>query len=368
MKKLFIYLLFIFVILLTGCSNNELKFNVKSITINENETFQLVPEKHIGEINYNIEDTSVATVNYHGLVRGISAGETTLTANYQDISITIKITVSKIVNENPKEEVSDLTVYFIDIGQADAIFLQLPNGENMMIDAGYSYGDEQNDLLKITSLLDSLNVTVIDHFLITHNHSDHYGLVPDILSKYEVKNVYGSGSLRDNTQYLDVMKSIQNAGLDYLVVEVGDFLVNDNYLTIQVVATQQLEDDSDPNISSVMVKLVYKNTSFMFTGDGGNKNTKDAEYIALKSGINLESDVLKVGHHGSRYSSGNQFLQAVKPKYAIMTTQPNSQDNLPTIDAIGRIQAVGATIYQTKEYGTITVTSDGENINISTEK
>jgi len=370
MKKFIISILFLSVIFLTGCINVNFGFNVTEITLYEGKLYQLEPIEDLEDIEYNIENEEIASVTYKGLIRAISEGETVLTAVYKNKVVSIVIIVEKEPLNNPvdpKEEIRDLNVYFIDVGQGDAIFMELPNGENMMIDAGYGTGYKDNAWNNITSVIDDLDIEVIDHFLITHNHQDHYYFVPDIINKYGIENIYGSGSVRTNVQYKNIMLSIENAGLEYLVLEVGDLIIDEDYLSIQVVATQQLANDTYPNISSVMVRLVYKDTAFMFTGDGGVYNSKDAEYIALESGLDLSADVLKVGHHGSRYSSSTPFLEAVNPTYAIMTTSENSGDGLPTQAAIDRIEAIGAIIYQTKDSGTITVMSDGSIITISTE-
>lgn len=364
-KKICSLFIIFFTFLLLGCTIKNLEVNVEKIKIKEDEVFQIEINQEVNEVSFTSLDENIAMVTKYGLVVGVNEGKTSIHIEFQNQSISISVEVLR--NIPSKEDVGLFQVYFIDVGQADAILLDLPNGERMMIDAGFGYSDKARASENLFTTLDALNVDVIDHFLITHNHQDHYGFVPEIIKKYQVNNIYGSGSVRINPQYLEIMASIERAGLEYYVVEVGNLIVDEEYLKIQVVATQQLPKDDDPNISSVMVRIVYKNVAFMFTGDGGYKSN-DAELIALRSGLELQADVLKVGHHGSRYSSGDKFLEAVKPKYAILTTKEDSQDNLPTPDAISRLKKIGASIFQTKDHGNIIVTTDGLTIKIKTER
>lgn len=357
MRKIYYLFLLFLTVFIAGCTTKNLEFDVSEVKLALDGTYLLEPKEDFKGINYRSDDEEIITVSSKGLVTAVGVGDGAVIARFKAQEVIIKFTIY--------ETSGILNVYFIDVGQGDAIYLELPNDESMMIDAGYGFGYERKAELNLRKVLDEHLTRKIDHFVITHNHSDHYGFVPIIIQDYGIENLYGSGSTRVNSQYLNIMKSIKQAGLEYLVLEVGDVLIEEDDLFIQVVATQSIEDESDPNISSVMIRIVYKETSFMFTGDGGYKNSRDAEFIALNSGLDLEADVLKVGHHGSRYSSSNQFLAAVNPKYAVLTTVKNSRDGLPTFDAIRRLEMMGATLYQTKDLGTIKVTSDGVNISIS---
>lgn len=356
-RKLYTFILLFITLFISGCTAKILEFDETEVKMAINTTYQLKPKYDLSKIVYESINEEIVSVSSDGLVEALSSGEALVAASYKKQKVEITFLVYELSGQ--------LNVYFIDVGQGDAIFISLPNNQTMMIDAGYGFDYKSKAQRNITSILDQELCNKIDHFVISHNHEDHYGFVPLIINDYGIVNLYGSGSKRENSQYLSIMKSIEQAGLDYLVLEVGDILVQESDLFIQVVATQRLENDSDPNISSVMIRIVYGETAFMFTGDGGYKNSRDAEYIALSSGLDLQADVLKVGHHGSRYSSSREFLQAISPRYAILTTAENSRDGLPTFDAIRRLELVGASLYQTKDLGTIKVTSDGLNIKIS---
>lgn len=346
----------------------ELMFDSESYLLEKGSEASLNPLIHDSlksKIIYESTDESIITVDDNGLIKAVNYGTASIIAYLEEYELETIIDVTVTVDAKL------IKVHFLNIGQADSMILELPNGEVMMIDAGYSStGNVPSSVAfnTIKTYLDKLGIKTIDHFIITHNHQDHYALVPNILANYKVLNIYGSGSKRTNAQYLNVMNSIANANLKYQVVSVGDKLIEEENLLVQVVATKKVENDSTPNTSSVMVRVAYGSTAYMFTGDAGFTNSTDGEYIALNSGLNLRADVLKVGHHGSNTSSSDEFLDAVKPKYAVLTTVENSGDGLPAYNALLRIRNVGAQIYQTKDNGNITISSDGYNIYVSLEK
>lgn len=305
------------------------------------------------------------SISNEGLITALIPGTTTL---YIEAKETQTIMIPIEVVESP----APLTVHFVDVGQADCIIAILPNEEVLMIDCGLDYestmGNENYpSWTNIQAVLSEENIEVIDHLIITHNHSDHYYYVPEIMSNYTVRHVYSSGTVRYNSQYLAIMRAIENAGLSVEVVETGDFIIDEGPLTLQVVGTQIVEANDNMNYASVMTKLSYYDRSFLFTGDAGF-DADDGEPIALASGIDLESDVLKVGHHGSSYSSGASFLQAVLPLYAVITTANITSTGHPHWGALNRLTAVNATILETKDYGTITFTTNGFTLTYETEK
>jgi competence protein ComEC len=355
MRRLGLFLLLLSCLILAGCGErnvDEFKGVPDNIHLEIYETIRFG-----GFVSYTSEDTLVASVDVDGRITGINNGVTTITIEGTSSSKNIEVTVGTGTSR-------ELIIDIIDIGQGDAILIQLPNGETMMIDCGKARSDSW---AKISETLIRYQITKIDHLIITHNHEDHYSLVPDLLENYVVVSIYGSGSTRTNIMYLEIMQAIADAGLVIYTVEVGDKIIDEAGLVLQVVATQNIKEETNPNISSVCVKLTYLEKSFLFMGDAGFASSKDGEYTALNSGISLDSDFLKVGHHGSDEASGTAFLNAVTPTYAVITTAPGST-NHPHIDALTRLNAVGATIYQSKDNGTITLTSDGYTIVVSTEK
>lgn len=399
MKKLFLIILCICLTIFTGCTFDDLpsesnssstsavetaiypKVAVEedSITIKIGETYQLNPfidiDNYVASYRY-YNSSSCITVSNKGLVKGLIEGTAEILISASNIPNAIgKYVYINVIDDKQNQEFVDsgiLKVYFIDVGQADCIFVMLPNNETLMIDAGLDYNasfgyNEFPSLDNIKKVLKEENITTINHVLISHNHADHYEYIPYILDNYNVLHVYSSGSTRSNRQYLDVLNAIARNNLKMEVVELGDKILNYKDLLLQVVATRKEINESDSNKNSVILRLVYKNNSFIFTGDAG-LGSSDAEQIAIKSGLNLKADVLKVGHHGSSGSSGKPFLQKVQPKYAIITSANKTSTGHPHESALSRLENIGAEIYQTKNSGTILFTCDGINYTITTEK
>ena len=364
MKKLL--LMIGLLLILSGCkAKATINVDDSTIYLRVGDTYQIEATHPLGETLSYIENSPYFSISNSGLIEATLAGTT-------KVIIKAPNTYSKEIVVEIVENPTELRVHFIDVGQADSILICLPNDEVLMIDCGLDYestmGDEKfpswNNILTALNLE---NISTIDHMIITHNHSDHYYFVPDILSKYDVLNIYSSGSVRYNSQYLYIMRSIENAGLSVQVVETKDLIIDEGPLKLQVVGTQVVADDEDTNYSSVMVRLSYYNRHFMFTGDAGS-DPDDGEAIAIASGIELKSDVLKVGHHGSAYSSGAYFLELVSPEYAVITTSDVTSTGHPHYSALQRLSIEQATILQTKDYGTITFTTDGFDLTYASTK
>lgn len=354
MKKIWMILLAGLLIVFTGCAPNN---NPSIIEVPEG-IYLTMGEFYVleGFETYAIEDETIASVT-NGIIYALKSGETSLSVTYQGETFTVAIVIAS-------PDWRDLVVDVIDIGQGDAILIQLPNYENLMIDVGK---DKSDSWTQINAVLEAYDIDTIHHLIITHNHADHYDLVPTLLDNYTVEAVYTSGSTRTNIGYLSVIEAIANKGLDIYVVSVGDKIIDEVGLMLQVVATQQIENETNPNISSVVVKLTYMENAFMFTGDAGVASSRDGEYTALASGIDLKSDVLKVGHHGSIDSCSAEFLSAVAPDYAVMTTRVGGV-GLPHPTTVARIEAVNATLYDSKVHGNVTFISNGHTITITTQR
>lgn len=376
-KKLFVQiLLFICSLLLTSCvqlippvnnggSDNEKEYPYElSLDICSYDFYQLTDDLFkmpINSYDITIDNPMIASISTNGYITTYMEGNANIYFENkinEDYNTILKLNTSK-----------GIKVDYIDVGQGDAILVLLPNDEVMMIDAGAGlYYDEATAWQNIKNTLNKRGVSVIDHLVLTHNHGDHYGLVPNVVRNYRVLNCYDSGSIRTNWQYINVMDSITNAGISKKVVKVGDIIVKEENLLVQVVGVQQSNyEEDDINYQSIMIRIEYEDVAYMFTGDAGYRDG-DCENVALNSGLELKSNVLKVGHHGSMYSSGNKFLNAVKPDIAIITTSKDTETGHPHTQALNRLKNANAEIYQSAIHGTITVSSNGEIIYIVTEK
>ena len=262
--------------------------------------------------------------------------------------------VSNINNSNENNNVDgSLSVHFIDVGQGDCIYIN--QGEyNMLIDAGNNEDGE-----KLVSYLKSLNVNGFDYVIGTHPHEDHIGGMDDIINNFEIDNYYMPDKLSTTKTFEDVLDALDAKGLSYNVPKIDDeFKLGD--ATFKVIYSG--DDTNDINDSSIVLKMTYGDNSFLFTGDA----TSNVEEIILNQDI--KSDVLKVAHHGSSYSSTTEFLDKVNPKYAVISVGTNNSYNHPASITLQKLSNRDITVYRTDLDGTIIFTSDGTNLSVQTKK
>lgn len=274
--------------------------------------------------------------------------------------------------KNPNDDGynGELKVYFINVGQADCTFIMLPNNENILIDAGLDHAttfDENNfpSWDNIQTILTLENIQTIDHVIITHPHTDHYYYISDIIKNYKVLNIYHSGTTVTNYTYLDLLKVINEYKVPLHEVYMGQNIIQDKNITLQVLYTLKRNNPEDANFCSVVTKLTYNQKSFLFMGDGGSKEG-DVEEALLKMNVDIKSDVLKVGHHGSTYASSTEFINKVHPEYAFISCAKITSTGHPHKKALERIAMRCKNILQSRNDGTILFITDGINIEYKT--
>lgn len=242
-------------------------------------------------------------------------------------------------------------IHFLDVGQADSA-LVLCGNEAMLIDGG-----NVADSSLLYSHLKSQGITHLDYVVATHAHEDHVGGLSGALNYASVDTVYCPVTSYNSNAFNNFVKAANKHGASITVPKVGHTF-NLGSAKVQIVACNP--NASDPNESSIMLRIVYGSTSFMFTGDGES----EAESAALNSGYTLKSDVLKVGHHGSRTSTSYAFLRAVAPDHAVISVGYGNSYGHPTETVLSRLRDADAKVYRTDMQGTVIATSDGKTVKI----
>jgi beta-lactamase superfamily II metal-dependent hydrolase len=247
-----------------------------------------------------------------------------------------------------------LFVHFINVGQGDSIFVQTPNGKNMLIDGGNeTAGDE------VVSYLKDLGVETLDLVVATHPDSDHIGGLIQVLNEFDVNKVLDSGKEHTTETYLNYLAAIDQKQIPFEIAQEGSLIELDPEVKIQVL--NALHESDEINDSSIVLKLSMGDIDYLLTGDAGVEIEQEmmAEY-------NVEAEILKVGHHGSDTSTSQEFIDVVNPETAILSYGENSYGH-PSQDVIQRLLNHGADIFNTYEDGSILVVTDGESYEVWTE-
>ena len=263
------------------------------------------------------------------------------------------------INDSTKSDKIDakakenFSVSFIDVGQADSVLIR--NGNyNMLIDAGNNEDGE-----KLVNYFKSLGIEEFTYVFATHPHEDHIGGMDDIINNFKIDNYYMSNKLSTTKTFMDVLDALDGRNLKYTVPNKGDTLKLGD-ANIKVIYPG--DDKSNINDSSIVLKITYGKNSFLLTGDA----TSNVERKIYNEDI--KSDVLKVAHHGSSYSSIDVFLDKVKPYYAVISVGKNNIYNHPSNKTLEKLNKRNIKAYRTDLDGTIVFISDGDNLSVKALK
>lgn len=261
-------------------------------------------------------------------------------------------------NVNPLDipENSNFEVHFIDVGQADSALIEC-DGETMMIDGG-----NVADSNVVAAYLKKEDVTELNYVVCSHAHEDHVGGLSGALSVTKADNIYAPKTEANTKAYKNFKKKAEEQNVEIKHPNVGD-KIQLGSSTVEFLGPVD-ENGKDLNSTSIVLKIIYGNTSFLFTGDAES----DEEEEILNSGADLKSTVLKVGHHGSRTSTSYPFLREVMPQYAVISVEKGNSYGHPNEETLSKLSDAGVEVYRTDESGDIVMTSDGNSISITTSK
>ncbi len=245
----------------------------------------------------------------------------------------------------------NLKIHYIDVGQGDGIFIELPNDQTILIDAG-----EKTNGNQIVNYIKALDYNSIDYAIATHPHADHIGGMTAVINNLNIGKFYMPDIEHTTKTFENMIDALISNNVDVYIAQAGVDIVNINGLQARFLSPMG-NYGSNLNNWSAVVKLNFGQNSFLFMGD--------AESQVENNLSDVKADVLKVGHHGSSSSSGLSFLKKVVPKYAIISVGAKNSYGHPAEETINNLTAIGCEIYRTDLSGTIIITSNGADISIN---
>ena len=250
---------------------------------------------------------------------------------------------------------AQLLVRFIDVGQGDCALISC-DGMHLLIDGGPPDASSM-----VYSILKRLNIDNLDYIIATHPDADHIGGISGALNYATCGVCYCSTATNDTKTFSSMNRYLADREVTLTVPNPGDSFTLGGATITFLGPTQQLEEI---NNNSLVCRLDYGNTSFLFTGDA----ELEEESLIISSGANLKADVLKVAHHGSSSSSSMSFLQKVNPSYAVISVGESNTYGHPTSEVLNDLTRIGATVLRTDELGSIVFHSDGSTLDYTATK
>jgi len=246
----------------------------------------------------------------------------------------------------------DLEVIFFDIGQGDATLIKTPHGHHILIDGGLS----PVILEKLGQEMPFWN-RKIDLVILTHPHYDHLAGLIEVLKNYQVDNVLWTGVLADTLVFKEWQAVLEETDPDIHIAMAGQLIYGGPVVLKIFHPSENLENQKASNLdnTSVAVKAVFGESSFLFTGDA----FQEVEMQLIERGVDLSSGVLQVGHHGSRTSTAREFVEAVFPAVAVISVGRDNRHGHPHQETLDVLEEYGVAVFRTDLHGDIRVLSDG---------
>lgn len=270
------------------------------------------------------------------------------------------------LNPGEKFQTADFIVNFFDVGQGDAALIKTGANQYILIDGGPD-----------TKIIEKLGERLppyqkkLDLVILTHPHADHVTGLVEVLERYQVDKIFFTGQVHTAPDYIKFLEIIKEKQISAEIVFRGEEVVFDEKTKMKIfwppqeLTGQQLIEETgrdsekaDLNETSIISKIIFQNTSFLFTGDAG----EETEKVLLAQGADLSADVLKIGHHGSASATSKEFLKAAQPQFAVISAGKKNKFGHPSQRVLRRLERIGVQILRTDQDGDIQLGSDGEKV------
>lgn len=254
-----------------------------------------------------------------------------------------------------------LEVNFFDVGQGDAIFIETPRGQQILIDGG----PDPTVLERLSQEMPFWDRD-IDLIILTHPEADHLSGLLEVLKRYKIENILWTGVVRDIAEYKEWEKLIQKEKAKIKIAQAGQKVIcsisnleHCYFIILSPLENLEGQEFKDSNNTSIITKLVFGENSFLFTGD----IYKSGELQLTNQEINVDSDILKVSHHGSKTSSSEEFLEKVSPEIGVISVGKNRYGH-PHQETLETLQKYGIKVLRTDLNGNIKIFSDGKKLKL----
>ncbi len=241
-----------------------------------------------------------------------------------------------------------LSVHFIDVGQGDCILIQTPVGESILIDAG-----ERDQGPKVVQYLQDQGIGKIDLMVATHPHADHIGGLIDVLTFFPVDLVLMPNATHTTKTFRDFSEAILDNNIPIATARFGKEIDLEGLEAFCVAPVS--EQYRNLNLYSVVIQMQYRNVAFLFTGDAERESEEEMREIAAL----IDSQVLKVGHHGSRTSTSLEFAQEVNPKFSVIMCGEGNRYGHPHPETLETLRSLESAVFRTDQIGTIVMNTFG---------
>ncbi len=249
-----------------------------------------------------------------------------------------------------------LTVSFLDVGQGDAIYIEGPNGGQVLVDGGAGPA-----VLRELGAVMPFSDRSIDVVIGTHPDKDHIGGLSGVITRYDVGIFIDPGLPNDTAAWRALEEVIAERGVERKIARRGMNIVLGGGVVLDILFPDRDMAGADTNDASIVARLSFSDESFLLTGDSPKKVE---EYLVRLDAASLESDVLKAGHHGSRTSTGKTFLAAVRPRYAIISAGKDNSYGHPHQEVLDLLARFNVRVASTAEEGRITFRTDGKTLEL----